>query len=47
MGQKSHNRKIEIEYLHYGLTKRAHFFTKDRGMFTLQIHMDEISENLW
>ncbi len=35
----------KFEYLHYGSTKRAHFFTKDRGIFTLQIHTDEGTEN--
>jgi hypothetical protein len=34
------------EYLDYGSTTRARFFTKDTGMFTLQIHTDKVSENL-
>ncbi len=41
--QKSRYRE-KMEYLHYGSTKRAHFFTKDRDMFTLQIYTDKVSE---
>ena len=36
--RKSHDTDKKIEYLHYDSTKRAHFFTKNRGMFILQIH---------
>ena len=44
--QKSCNGKKEIQYLHYDLIKRTHFFTNDRGMFALQIHIDKVSKNL-
>ena len=44
VAHKSGNRE-KIEYLYYGSAKEAHFFTKDRGMFTLQIHTDMGIEN--
>jgi uncharacterized hydantoinase/oxoprolinase family protein len=43
--QKSRYRE-KTEYLHYGSTKWAHFFTKDRHMFTLQIYTNKVSETL-
>ena len=36
----------KIEYLHHGSSKPADIFTKDRRIFTLQIHTDKVSENL-
>ena len=38
--------KGKFEYLYLSSSKRADFFTKDSGMFTLQIHTDKISGNL-
>jgi hypothetical protein len=46
MVQKSLNQKRKLNISIMEKTKRADFFTKDRGMFTLQIHTDEISGNL-
>ncbi len=43
---KSNMTKNKIEYLHCSSAKRANFFTKDRAMFTLQIHTDKASEDL-
>ncbi len=42
---KSHDTGEKIEYLHYGSIKRAHFFTKNRGKFILQIHTNKVSAN--
>ena len=36
----------KFEYLHRNCSKWAHFFTKDRGMFILQIHTNTVSESL-
>ena len=43
---KSHFTGVKIEYLENGSTKHGHFFTKDKGIFTLQIHMRKVAENL-
>jgi hypothetical protein len=36
----------KIKYLCYGSSKQAHFFTSNKGMFTLRIHKDKARENL-
>ncbi len=42
----SHATDKKIEYLPYGLSTEADFFTNDRGMFKLYIHMDTVEKNL-
>ncbi len=39
--------ELKIEYLHYGSSIRADFFTSDRGMLTLYIHTGKVRENLY
>ncbi len=36
----------KIKYLCYGSSKRAHFFTSNKGMFTFHIHKDKAREDL-
>ena len=43
---KSHATEVKIEYLNYGLSKRADFFVDDRGIYKLYIHKDKVGENL-
>ncbi len=44
--QKSVNRKIKLEYLHYGSSKRADSFVNNTTMFKVYIHKDMPSETL-
>ncbi len=37
-GRKSHFTEKKIEYLHYGSSKWADFFTTDKGVFIVHTH---------